>query len=91
MTRKRVDSRAMRFVPVLVLAAVVTAPLARAAAPSDFLDRYAATRGFRSGQPTAITIPKGGGQVLFLRSVTISRSLPVFVSNAHSEIGRAHV
>jgi dipeptidyl-peptidase-4 len=51
----------------LVMLALV-APLAHAAAPSDFLDRYSLTRGFRSGQPTSIAIPKGGGQVLFLRS-----------------------
>src|SRR5215510_5568751 len=44
-----------------------------AAASSDFLERYALTRGFRSGQPTAIAVPPGvaGGapnEVLFLRS-----------------------
>ena len=82
--RKRVDWRAMRFVPVLVLAAVVAAPLARAAAPSDFLDRYAATRGFRSGQPTAITIPKGGGQVLFLRSGARDRTQSLWAFDVKS-------
>ena len=53
---------------LLALAAVIAASRARAAAPSDFLDRYALTRGFRSGQPASIAIPRGGGQVLFLRS-----------------------
>jgi dipeptidyl-peptidase-4 len=48
--------------------AMMLAALAHAAAPPDFLDRYALTRGFRSGQPTAIAIPRGGDQVLFLRS-----------------------
>ncbi len=34
----------------------------------DFLDRYSATRGFRSGTPTAIGIPRDASEVLFLRS-----------------------
>jgi dipeptidyl-peptidase-4 len=51
-----------------IAAVALLVPAARAAAPSDFLDRYSLTRGFRSGQPTAIAIPKGGEQVLFLRS-----------------------
>jgi len=59
---------------LLALAAVIAASHARGApapagpAPSDFLDRYSLTRGFRSGQPASIAIPRGGGQVLFLRS-----------------------
>src|SRR5207247_6392224 len=49
-----------------------------AAGSEDFLTRYSLTRGFRSGQPTAIAIPRlgaapgkgrtGPGDVLFLRS-----------------------
>jgi dipeptidyl-peptidase-4 len=70
--RGRVDCRAMRapwrLARVLALAAGIAIPQARAAAPPDFLDRYALTRGFRSGQPTAIAIPKGDDEVLFLRS-----------------------
>jgi dipeptidyl-peptidase-4 len=71
-SRERVDCRAMRKAPhlcsVLALAVVLAASRAGAASSSDFLDRYSITRGFRSGQPTAIAIPQGGGQVLFLRS-----------------------
>ena len=44
----------------------VGAPLA--AERSDFLDRYSATRGFRSGSPASIAIPRDAGEVLFLRS-----------------------
>ena len=39
-----------------------------AAQSTDFLDRYSATRGFRSGSPTAIAIPRDASEVLFLRS-----------------------
>src|SRR5713101_3139084 len=39
-----------------------------AADSTDFLDRYSATRGFRSGTPTAIAIPRDASEVLFLRS-----------------------
>jgi len=52
----------------MMLGVTLAAAPVHAAAPSDFLDRYALTRGFRSGQPTAIAIPRGGDQVLFLRS-----------------------
>jgi dipeptidyl-peptidase-4 len=51
----------------LLAAPPVTAPAATAPG-SDFLDRWAATRGFRSGQPAAIAIPRDAGEVLFLRS-----------------------
>jgi len=52
---------------------MLATPVTRAAsatseAPESFLDRQAATRGFRSGQPEAIAIPPGGSEVLFLRS-----------------------
>ena len=70
--RERVDWRPMQKAPLLssalALALALAPSRAGAAAPSDFLDRYSITRGFRSGQPTAIAIPQGGGQVLFLRS-----------------------
>jgi dipeptidyl-peptidase-4 len=68
--RERVDSRAMRTSRVLVLALLVACAVGvrPAGAAENFLDRYSLTRGFRSGQPAAIAIPKGGGQVLFLRS-----------------------
>src|SRR5260221_6992033 len=51
-------------------AAATTYSIASASAPdsADFLDRYSATRGFRSGQPTSIAIPRDGSEVLFLRS-----------------------
>ena len=57
----------------LVCGLVAAAPIPRtafaaAADSSEFLDRYAATRGFRSGQPASIAIPRDGGEVLFLRS-----------------------
>src|SRR5512145_1974954 len=54
----------------LVLACgLLVAPSLRAiAADADFLDRYAATRGFRSGHPAAIAIPHDADEVLFLRS-----------------------
>jgi dipeptidyl-peptidase-4 len=64
-------------VPLCLAVLVITAPAASAgAAPPapatqtapDFLERWAATRGFRSGQPTAIAIPHDAGEVLFLRS-----------------------
>ena len=35
---------------------------------NDFLDRYSATRGFRSGTPASIAIPRDANEVLFLRS-----------------------
>src|SRR5262252_4370995 len=59
--------------PLCLILLAVAALDARAAASSDFLERYALTRGFRSGQPTAIAVPPGpaGGapsEVLFLRS-----------------------
>src|SRR5258706_2203459 len=41
---------------------------ALASESTDFLDRYSATRGFRSGTPTAIAIPRDASEVLFLRS-----------------------
>jgi dipeptidyl-peptidase-4 len=68
--RERVDSRAMRTSRVLALALLVACAVGvrPAGAAENFLDRYSLTRGFRSGQPAAIAIPKGGGQVLFLRS-----------------------
>ncbi len=48
--------------------AAATFTAAHAAAPSDFLERYALTRGFRSGSPTSIQIPRDASEVLFLRS-----------------------
>src|SRR6266850_5887900 len=64
----------IRRAPALVccgLAAVALAlhvGVAAAAESTDFLDRYSATRGFRSGTPTAIAIPRDASEVLFLRS-----------------------
>src|SRR5207302_6168705 len=54
----------------LACALVLAAPPRGAAAAdaTDFLDRYSLTSGFRSGQPASIAIPRGGGEVLFLRS-----------------------
>lgn len=46
-------------------------PVVVAAQPkptADLLERHALTRGFRSGQPTSIRIPRDGAEVLFLRS-----------------------
>jgi dipeptidyl-peptidase-4 len=51
-----------------VAVATLHVPVARADSASDFLDRYSATRGFRSGQPAAIAIPRDANEVLFLRS-----------------------
>jgi dipeptidyl-peptidase-4 len=86
--RERVDSRAMRTLRTLALALLFVMPVAgSAAAAESFLDRYSLTRGFRSGQPTAIAIPKGGGQVLFLRSGARDRtqSLWAFDTKTGSE------
>src|SRR5580765_3237925 len=58
-------------VPALAcgLAAVALSwQVARAAGSGDFLDRYAATRGFRSGTPASIASPRDASEVLFLRS-----------------------
>jgi dipeptidyl-peptidase-4 len=62
----------------LLIAATLTTLVARsgpalgAGAPAadakEFLERYALTRGFRSGQPVSIAIPRGGSDVLFLRT-----------------------
>jgi len=63
-------SRALAL-PCGLLAAMLFAASAfdiASAADLDFLERWAATRGFRSGQPTAIAIPRDGAEVLFLRS-----------------------
>lgn len=50
-------------------AALLHGPTSSTAAENtDFLDRYSATRGFRSGVPTAIAIPRDASEVLFLRS-----------------------
>ncbi len=53
---------------VLVTCSVHRAAAAGGATSSDFLDRYATTRGFRSGTPASIAIPKDAGEVLFLRT-----------------------
>jgi dipeptidyl-peptidase-4 len=61
----------LRRAPVLacgLAAAVLSWHVARAAGAGDFLDRYAATRGFRSGTPASIAIPRDASEVLFLRS-----------------------
>ncbi len=58
-------SGALALVCGLTAAAVV---FAEPATNSDFLDRYAATRGFRSGAPVSIAIPRDASEVLFLRS-----------------------
>src|SRR5262245_4453148 len=63
--RCRASALACGFAAAFVLLAVGRS---LAAEPNDFLDRYSATRGFRSGQPTAIAMPRDGGEVLFLRS-----------------------
>jgi dipeptidyl-peptidase-4 len=72
---------------VFALFVTLAAPIVHAAAASDFLDRYALTRGFRSGQPTAIAIPRGGDQVLFLRSGPRDRvqTLWTYDVNSHTE------
>jgi dipeptidyl-peptidase-4 len=49
-------------------APAASAPVRPASPREDFLERYAATRGFRSGQPTAVAIPRDASEVLFLRS-----------------------
>jgi len=70
-THSRPAATQLRLASHVAAAAVAlfVAAAASAAAPSlEFLDRYAATRGFRSGQPTAIAIPRDGNAVLFLRS-----------------------
>lgn len=60
----RVLALACRLVALVTLASV-----AHAAAPDlAFLERYALTRGFRSGQPASVRIPRDGSEVLFLRS-----------------------
>src|SRR5207249_786062 len=73
----RLDCRAMNpprrraLALVCGLAALVPSlhiRTALAAESTDFLDRYSATRGFRSGTPTAIAIPSDASEVLFLRS-----------------------
>ena len=50
------------------LAATVAPFTAHAASAPDFLERYALTRGFRSGSPAGIQIPRDAREVLFLRS-----------------------
>ncbi len=56
---------ALALVCGLTAAAVASA---EPATGSDFLDRYAATRGFRSGAPASIAIPRDASEVLFLRT-----------------------
>ena len=72
----------------LLLAIPFAAPCARGAAASDFLDRYSVTRGFRSGQPTSIAIPQGGGQVLFLRSGPRDRTQSLWTYDVNSHVER---
>ncbi len=65
-----VRSIPLRVLPLIcaciVALCLVAPPLT--ASDSDFLDRWALTRGFRSGLPTAIAIPRDASEVLFLRS-----------------------
>jgi len=68
MNPPRLHAFALGFAAVLLLAGVAPAAPAPPPATEDFLDRHAATRGFRSGQPEAIALPPGGSEVLFLRS-----------------------
>ena len=60
--------RLFAFTLALGLALPFARPAAGPATAEDFLDRYAATRGFRSWQPAAIAIPRDETEVLFLRS-----------------------
>src|SRR5512147_757323 len=62
--------RTLRSSALALACGLIAAHAAPAAAVtnSDFLDRYAATRGFRSGQPVSIAIPQDASEVLFLRS-----------------------
>ncbi len=64
---RHVLSRTLLLSCACVLAPCIVAP-SLADAASDFIDRWALTRGFRSGQPTAIAIPHDVSEVLFLRS-----------------------
>ncbi len=67
----------MRFLPILALVLACgpagTPSIEHPEAPASvadpaFLEQWAATGGFRLGQPTAITITPDGSEVLFLRS-----------------------
>ncbi len=62
-----VSSRVLALACCLV-AAIPLAPVVHAAPDLGFLERYALTRGFRSGQPASVRIPREGNEVLFLRS-----------------------
>ena len=65
------------------LAIAVTAHAAPPASESsDFLQRWALTRGFKSGQPAAIAIPRGGNEVLFLRSGARDRQQSLWTYDA---------
>ncbi len=64
---RHAHSRTLLLSCACVLAPCIVAP-SLADAASDFIDRWALTRGFRSGQPTAIAIPHDVSEVLFLRS-----------------------
>jgi len=65
---------AIRRAPALVCCGLAAVALSShvgavtAAESTDFLDRYSATRGFRSGTPVSIAIPRDASEVLFLRS-----------------------
>src|SRR5262245_41167843 len=66
--RRMRPSSVRAVAPACGLALVLATHGAGAATPADFLERYALTRGFRSGQPASIAMPRDGGAVLFLRS-----------------------
>ena len=61
-------SRPLRPVTVLAVLLAIAAGAPAAGHAADLLDQYTATDRFRSGQPRAIVVTPGGGEVLFLRS-----------------------
>src|SRR5262249_27684692 len=70
---------------VLLAITLLGGGAAHAAGSSDFLERYALTRGFRSGQPTAIALPSGPpGEVLFLRSGPRDRTQSLWAFDVRS-------
>jgi dipeptidyl-peptidase-4 len=71
----------LRLALLLVLPLVATGD-ARASDGADYLERHALTRGFRSGQPNAITVPVDEREVLFLRSGPRDRSQSLWAWDA---------
>ena len=63
---------------------LVLVPVVHAATATEFLERYALTRGFRSGQPTAFRIPRDGSEVLFLRSGARDRTQSLWAYDPRS-------